>query len=445
MPPLPSAVQELFLALTPAFTQPTAWRMLWLTVGAVVATGRRTTCHILAGLRGVARGHHTTFHRLFSRARWNSLAAARRLAAAALDRLPEDGPVVLLVDDTTTEHPGRRVWGKDKHRDAVRSSRSAWKWRWGHRWVVLAVLAPVPGVTRPWAFPEPSALHRSPGLNAREGRRHRTTVQLAALLARLVVRWFPGRRFVLVADGGYGSHELARLGRRFPGRLTVVSKFHPRANLFGPPPRYAGSGRPREKGDRMPRPQEVVESAAGWNTTVGWYGGRQRRVRLVGGEGLWHHKGHGLVGVRWVHVADREGVHRPEYFFSTDRRMPLRRIVELYTRRWNIEVTFQEVRAKLGFGTTRVRCRRSVGRAEPWLLGVFTLVCLAYARAGRAGRAAWWPWYEKTEPTFADALATARRLAWGGMILVDPAFAPGVEKLRPEVRELLIETLSLAA
>jgi hypothetical protein len=31
------------------------------------------------------------------------------------------------------------------------------------------------------------------------------------------------------------------------------------------------------------------------------------------------------------------------------------------------------------------------------------------------------------------------------MILVDPAFAPGVEKLRPEARELLIETLALAA
>jgi hypothetical protein len=30
------------------------------------------------------------------------------------------------------------------------------------------------------------------------------------------------------------------------------------------------------------------------------------------------------------------------------------------------------------------------------------------------------------------------------MILVDPAFAPGVEKLRPEARELLIETAFVA-
>src|SRR5262249_50910104 len=161
-------------------------------------------------------------------------------------------PVVLVIDDTATEHPGRRGWGKDKHRDAVRSSRSVWKWLWGHRWGVLAGLTPVPGVTRPWALPGRAAPHPSPGLHALAGRRHPPTVQLAVLLARLVLRWFPGRRFVLVADGGYGSHELARLGRRYAGRLTVVSKFHPKANLFSPPPTYAGFGRPREKGARLP-------------------------------------------------------------------------------------------------------------------------------------------------------------------------------------------------
>jgi hypothetical protein len=444
MAPLPPPVQELFLALSPAFSQPTAWRLLWLTAGAVVASGRRTTCHILAWLRGLARGRHTAFHRVFSRARWG-WQAPRRLAAAVLARLPPGEPVVLLVDDTTTEHPGRRVWGKDKHRDAVRSSRSAWKWLWGHRWVVLAVSVAVPGASRRRALPVLSALYRSPGLNRREGRRHRTVIQIAIPLVRLLLRWFPGRRFVLVADGGYGSHELARLGQRYRGRLTVVSKFYPGANLFGPPPPYPGSGRPREKGDRLPRPREVVAARPGHPAEVAWYGGARRRVGLVGGTGLWHHKGAGLVTVRWVHVEDRQGAHRPEYFFSTDPRMPLRRIVELYTRRWSIEVTFQEARAKLGFGTTRVRCRRSVQRAEPWLLGVFTLVCLVHLRAGRAGPVARWPRYQKVEPTFADALAGARRALWGEMILAGPLFAPGAEKLSPQARELLIETLSMAA
>jgi hypothetical protein len=444
MVPLPPPVQELFLALSPAFTQPTAWRLLWLTVGAVVTTGRRTTCRILAGLRGLARGHHTTFHRVFGRARWGR-PAARRLAAAVPDRLPRAEPVVLLVDDTTTEHPGRRVWGEDKHRDAVRSSRSAWKWLWGHRWVVLAVAVEIPGASRRWARPVRSALYRSPALNAEEGRRHRTAIQIAVPLARLLLRWFPGRRFVLVADGGYGSHEPARLSRRYPGRLTVVSKFYPGANLFGPPPTCSGFGRPREKGDRLPRPREVVTGRTGREASAAWYGGTRRRVRLVGGTGLWHHKGQGLVPVRWVHVEDREGTHRPEYFFSTDPRMPLGRIVEQYTRRWSIEVTFQETRARLGFGTTRVRCRRGVQRAEPWLLGVFTPVCLIHLAAGPAGPAATWPWCRKAEPTFADALAGVRRLAWGEMILADPAFAAGAEKLPPEARELLIGTLSLAA
>jgi hypothetical protein len=443
MAPLPPSVQELFLALSPAFTQPTARRMLWLTVGAVVATGRRTTCRILAGLRGSARGHHTAFHRVLSRASWNSLAVARRLAAVTLSRVPAGEPVVVLIDDTATEHPGRRVWGKDKHRDAVRSSHAVWKWLWGHRWVVLTVSVAIPGVSRRWALPVLTSLYRSPRLNAKEGRRHRTTIQIAIPLARLLLRWFPGRRFILVADGGYGSHELARLSRRYPGRLTVVSKFYATANLFDPPPPYAGFGRPREKGDRRPRPREVVAGSAGWRTSVAWYGGT-RRVRLVGGSGMWHHKGCGLVAVRWVYVEDRQGTHRPEYFFTTDPRMPLRRTVELYTRRWSIEVTVQEARANLGFGTTRVRCRRSVQRAEPWLLGVFTLVGLLQ-RDVQAGPVAQWPWYRKAEPTFADVLAGVRRLAWREMILADPGFMPGVEKLTPEARGLVVEALATAA
>jgi len=44
------------------------------------------------------------------------------------------------------------------------------------------------------------------------------------------------------------------------------------------------------------------------------------------------------------------------------RRSP-QRIVSLFTRRWSIEVTFEEVRAHLGFETTRQRVAKSVLRS----------------------------------------------------------------------------------
>ncbi len=69
---------------------------------------------------------------------------------------------------------------------------------------------------------------------------------------------FPGRTFVFVGDAGYGTHAVARFARHHHARLTLVSKLHPDANLFTPPPRYRGKGRPRVKGRRLPKPREAV-------------------------------------------------------------------------------------------------------------------------------------------------------------------------------------------
>ena len=41
-----------------------------------------------------------------------------------------------------------------------------------------------------------------------------------------------------------------------------MSKLHPDANLFDPPPPYAGKGRPRVKGQTLPKPRQAVASAA---------------------------------------------------------------------------------------------------------------------------------------------------------------------------------------
>ena len=69
----------------------------------------------------------------------------------------------LVGDDTVDGHPGRTVYGKARHRDAVRSSHSYTAWRYGHKWVVLAVLVKFPFATRRWALPVLIDLYRTPG------------------------------------------------------------------------------------------------------------------------------------------------------------------------------------------------------------------------------------------------------------------------------------------
>src|SRR5262249_59405631 len=138
---------------------------------------------------------------------------------------------------------GRHVTGRARPRARVRPSPSDPPSRYGHKWVVLAAVVRFPFAPRPWALPILVALYRSAELDRQEHRRHYTPAQQMQRLLRLVLRWFPERSFVFVSDGGYGTHALARFAAAQP-RLTLVSKLHPTAGLYAPPPAYPGTGRP---------------------------------------------------------------------------------------------------------------------------------------------------------------------------------------------------------
>jgi hypothetical protein len=90
------------------------------------------------------------------------------------------------------------------------------------------------------------------------------------------------------------------------------------------------------------------------------------------------------------------------------------KILSWFVMRWQLEVTFQEVRRHLGFETQRQCSEMAIRRTTPALLGLFSLVTVfAHGRmrqaAGAFRQAAW---YRKRHPTFADALALVRKELW---------------------------------
>jgi hypothetical protein len=144
------------------FTSPTYQRFSTLLVAAILTTGRRTVANLLRTLRQLAPGHPADYRRVLSRAPWSGLALGCALARFLLDHVLPDGPVFLVGDDTVDGHPGRTVYGKARHRDPVRSTHSYTAWRYGHKWVVLAVLVKFLFAARPWALPVLIGLYRSP-------------------------------------------------------------------------------------------------------------------------------------------------------------------------------------------------------------------------------------------------------------------------------------------
>ena len=442
---LPPEARPLVGALVFSFTSPTYQRFSALLVGAVLTTGRRTVANLLRTLRHLAPGHRTSYQRVLSRARWSGLELGCALMRLVLDRLAPDGPVYLVGDDTVDGHKGPKVYGKGRHRDAVRSSHAYTAWRYGHKWVVLAVLVKVPFASRRWALPVLVDLYRPPEVSAAEGRRHRTPAQLMCRLLRLLLIRFPGRTFVFAGDSGYGTHEVARFCYRHRARLTLVGKLHPDANLFDPPPPYAGNGRPRVKGARLPKPRRAAETSPRTRLTVVWYGGGTRRVEAATGTGHWYKGGCGLVPLRWVFVKDATGTHRDEYLFTTDPALSADAVVGAYCGRWNIETTFQEARSALGLETTRGWRKNTVLRAGPCLLGLYTVVAVLFHALPASKRVGAVSWPGKTTVTFSDALCAVRRRLWAETVLPQAGDSTALQKLPQPIRELLLTTLAPAA
>ena len=254
------------------------------------------------------------------------------------------------------------------------------------------------------------------------------------------------RQFVLSGDNSYGSQAMARFAARRRGRLTLVSKFYPDANLFDPPPPYSGHGRPRVKGKELPKPEAVVAASGRTKLNVAWYGGGRRDVEVVTGTGHWYKAGQGLVEVRWVFVHDRTGTHRDEYFMTTNVAMTAQEVIETYVGRWNEETTFQEMRSYLGLETTRGWKEKTVLRAAPCLFGLYTVVACLYSQLPRRyARVRAVAWAGKTDVTFSDAITAVRRWLWLEWVFAIPGYKPVFEKLSRPFRSLLLHALAPAA
>lgn len=446
---VPRDFRPLLDELAGAFSRPqTGRRLILFFAAAVLVIGERTVSAVLRLLSMIEPLNPSTYHRLFSHRRWSARRLACIIARFVLDRFVPGGVVRVCGDETVDGHRGKQVYGKARHRDAVRSSHSHTVYRYGHKWIVLAILVDLPYTNRPLALPVLVALYRDKKTNAAERRRHKTPGELMCGLLAMLMHWFPDRKFVFAGDGAYGTHPMSRFVYRHRKRLALVSKFVPDANLFEPPPKRRGNqvGRPRVKGKSLPKPCEIVAKRKGKKMRVRWYGGGWRNVEVITGTGGWFKSGKGLVPVRWVFVRDLDGTHRDEYFFTTDPAMSAKAVIESYGGRWNIETTFQEMRAHFGFETTRGWHRQTVLRMAPCLLCLYTLVVVFYdTMPASSSHLRSKSWLGKQSITFSDMIISVRHHLWIEWVFAHTPGSEAVRKLPAPIRKLLDFGLTQAA
>ena len=419
MPILPAGYLSLILAFAPVFSRRVWQHVQLLIVGAILARGKRTVTAVLSVMGHADDRCFQSYHRVLNRAVWSGLQVSRILLGLLLDAFPTSGPLVFGLDDTIERRRGAKIAAKGIYRDPVRSSHSHTVKASGLRWLSLMLLVAIPFAQRVWALPVLTVLAPSERYYQGKGRSHKKLTDWARQMLIQLRRWLPRRDLVVVADSGYAVLELLKRLQALSEPIWAVTRLRLDAALYEPAPaRLPGqSGRPRKKGKRIPMLESrLSDPRTPWQrVSLGeWYGESKRQLELVCGTAVWYHAGKEPLPVRWVLVRDPLGKFRSQALICTNQEADPLQIVQWFTKRWQLEVTFAEVRAHLGVETQRQWSALAIARTTPCLLGLFSLVTLFAHYSSREGtlsvqRTAW---YAKQLPTFSDALQAVRRQLW---------------------------------
>jgi hypothetical protein len=416
---LPKEFIPLIVTFASLFSKRVWSSALVLLVGAILAPGKRTVSAILRVMGLAQTPSFQKYHRVLSRAVWSPRRASRLLLEHLIDVFAQQGVLVMGIDDTIERRRGKRIAAKGIYRDPVRSSDSHFVKCSGLRWLSLMLLVEVPWAQRVWALPFLSVLAPSERYHQLHHQRHKTLTEWARQMLTQVRRWVPERAIVLVADSSFAVLELLQALRQLPNAVYVVTRLRLDAALYAPAPQPQAKqkGRPRKVGQRLPTLATLLEDAqTPWQSLrrEGWYGGRSYLLEIVSQTALWYRAGLPAVPIRWVLVRDPAGKLEPQAFLSTNLEATPEQILLWFRQRWQVEVTFEEVRAHLGVETQRQWSDLAILRTTPALLALFSIVVLlAHQLQSQITLALpQTTWYEKSLPTFADALALVRQRFW---------------------------------
>jgi hypothetical protein len=417
---LPATMIRFLEPFAPLFSKRVFQHVQVLLAGAILAPGGRT---VSSALRAMGLDQHKRFHRyhrVLSRASWSSRQVSRILLGLLVEAFVREGdPLVVGIDETLERRYGKKISARGVYRDPVRSTHENFVKSSGLRWVCVMLLVEVPWAARAWALPFLSVLAPSERYAAKRGKRHKKITEWAWQLLLLLRRWYAQREIVAVADRAYATLKLLDRCRKLSNPITFITRLRLDAALYEPaPPRRRGQrGRPRIKGERLPNLSEVAQDPnTVWKPTkiANWYGGGERIVEIASETAVWYSTGLFAVPVRWVLITDPRGEFKTQALLCTDLEADPKKILCWYVMRWQLEVTYQEMRRHLGFETQRQWSELAIQRTTPALLGLFSLTTLfaheRMAQAAGAFRQA--AWYHKRHPTFADALAMMRKELW---------------------------------
>jgi hypothetical protein len=115
--------------------------------------------------------------------------------------------------------------------------------------------------------------------------------------------------------------------------------------------------------------------------------------------------------------------------------------------RWNVEVTFEELRSHLGFETQREWSDLAIARTTPALFGLYSVVVLMALQLVKSNAMVIQncAWYKKTEATFSDVIALVRRHIWHARNYTNSTRKLDLTNFDEDFLEMLLDVVCYAA
>ena len=445
---LPKEYNTILMKFAPVFSKK-IWRLAQvMVIGATLAPGKRTVTAVLRILGLSEEKHFQKYHRVLNRAVWSGLTASQILLGLLVITFAPTGWLTFGIDETIERRWGIKIKARGIYRDPVRSSKSHFVKTSGLRWISMMLLVKVPWAKRVWALPFLTASAPSERYYQEKEREHRKLTDWARYLMMQVRHWLPERSMVVVADSSYAVIDLLWKMCQLANPVYMVTRLRLDAALYKPAPKRKPhqKGRPRKKGERLPKLEQVLnDPATKWKQVIvhNWYGKKRRVVEIASRTAIWYHGGKPPLPIRWVLIRDPEGKFDTQALLCTDLNAKPKQILEWFIMRWQVEVTFQEVRTHLGVETQRQWSDKAIARTTPILLSLFSLVTLLAHKLTKRGnlpvrQAAW---YAKSLPTFSDALAIVRRQLWLHLFFGTSNIQDDIQKYPASLQEIFLNAV----
>jgi hypothetical protein len=444
---LTTEIISVLSAFSCCFTKPTWKNIQILFIGAILCRGSRQITKILRVMGLSQEKNFSRYHNVLSRSRWCGLSLSKILLGLLISIIPNNYPIIIAADETLERRQGKKIKAKGAYRDAVLSSKAKVVISFGLKWECMTLIIKLPWCKRCWALPFLTVLAPSKKANEAANKKHKTSIDWTMQMISIVSRWLVKKPWILLGDGAYACMDLAHHCLR--KNVTLISRFRLDAQLFKEAVHAPKKlGRKPIKGTRIYLKNLLDDISYPWQCAkVNWYGGEKKCIEFLTMTCLWYHAGKEPLPVRIVLIKTPGGKNEAEVLFSTSLEHTAIKIMEWFVLRWNIEVTFEEVRAHLGVETQRQWSDLAIARTTPLLMGLYSIVTLIGFRLVDSKiiiQSEVTSWYDKkSQLTFSDILIAVRNIIWREKHFSKSANNGDFHKLNDEDINQLIYMLSL--